>query len=381
MTLPQHPDEYNWQQFKRFGFICLCVATAMLIVGTLYWSIMVAIVASGIIAYIFDPLVDWLCHRFPVRRKVIVGTLMIFIVAVLGVGAFLIVPFIYEEFLHILERIPEAIVYIEQSLVPAINWMKKSRIFPDETIEAGFRRLNLLQNLGSASTTVQELVLRTPALLEAAFNVVMVPLVTYLILAEKEATHRLVKRWTPVDVHPLMGLFLRRIDHVLRSVVKGQFLIAFILSLLYMMGFTLIGVPSGIAIGAIAGFCRLVPYLDVVVGIALCSIVVLTQGAGIPVFVAVLGVIAVVQSLDGMIITPRIIGDRAGLHPIVVIASVFAFGSWFGLLGILLAVPCVAAVVVAAQICLPYVRSSPFFGENHAERLSSREQPPKRNSI
>ncbi len=354
-------ESLEWYRFKRFAWVCLVGTSLFTLLGLLYLPMLVSIVAGGIVAYIFDPLVDHLCARLPIQRKSFVGIFIVLIVALCGFAAVLIVPFIYEELSGIFRKVPEALNSVEQMMIPLVNWLKQTRIFPEETIEAGFRRLNLLQSLSSASGTVQNIVLQTPALFEAAFNLLMVPPVTYLFLAEKEHLVKLARRWTPRDTHPLISAYAHRIDGVLRSVVKGQFLIAFVLSLLYMAGFSLIDVPSGVAIGAIAGFCRLVPYLDVVIGILLCSIVVMTQGAGFPVFLAVLGVVAVVQSLDGMIITPRIIGDRAGIHPIVVIASVFAFGSWFGLLGVLLAVPIVAAAVVVGQTCLPYLKSSPFY--------------------
>ncbi|RYZ62159.1 MAG: AI-2E family transporter, partial [Proteobacteria bacterium] len=127
------------------------------------------------------------------------------------------------------------------------------------------------------------------------------------------------------------------------------------------IGFTVIGVPSGVAIGALAGLCRLVPYLDIFVGLLLCTIVILTQGSGLGIFIAAIIVIGVVQALDGAIVTPRIIGDRAGLHPVAVIASVYAFGSQFGLLGVLLAVPVVAATVVILKLSWPFLSQSYFF--------------------
>lgn len=354
-------DFYEWQRFKRFAWVCLIVSSLLTFLGLIYLPMLVSIVTGGIVAYIFDPLVDWLLARLPIKRKSLVSILVFLVVGLCAFAAVLVVPYIYEELAGIVRQVPEALNSFEQMLIPLVNWLKQTRIFPEETIEAGFRRLNFLQSLASPSGTVQNIVLQTPALLEAAFNLVMVPAVTYLFLAEKEHLAQLARRWIPQDIHPLISVYLHRVDGVLRSVVKGQFLIAFILGLLYMAGFALIDVPSGVAIGAIAGFCRIVPYLDVVIGLLLTSIVVITQGVGFPVFLAVLGVVAVVQSLDGMIITPRIIGDRAGLHPIVVIASVFAFGSWFGLLGILLAVPIVAGVAVVLQTCLPYLKSSPFY--------------------
>ena len=106
---------------------------------------------------------------------------------------------------------------------------------------------------------------------------------------------------------------------------------------------------------------RVVPYLDVIVGASLSIIVVLGQGEGLSMIFGVFVVILIVQALDGMLITPRIIVEKAGLHPVVVIASVVAFGDWFGILGILFAVPSVAILLSIVQMAIPYYLNSPFF--------------------
>lgn len=356
-------EQFHWPLFRRFLQLCSALFLVLLMLCYLYKSIMLGLVCSAVIAYIFMPPVNYLCERLPVRRKTLVGILILMVVTVLGFAAILGIPFIYQELLNIVKMIPEAMSYGERLAQPLIEWLRHSKLVPEEAIEAGIRKLDLLQNMnvGMAGDTLHQLFTRTPKVLELAFNLAMVPLLTYMMLAEKDDLRSLIKIWTPSDLHALIRIFLARIDQVLRAVVKGQFLVALVLSALYMAGFSLIELPSGIAIGAIAGICRVVPYLDVMVGLCLSIIVILTQGSGLAVFLGVLVVVAVVQSLDGMIITPRIIGDRAGLHPIVVIASVFCFGSWFGLLGVLLAVPVVAGAVVALQICRPYLQNSPFY--------------------
>jgi predicted PurR-regulated permease PerM len=348
--------QYSWPLFRRFLILCLGVGTVLLLLTYLYRAVMLGLVISAIISYIAAPGINYLCERLPVTRKTLVAILIFLVVTICTLTAVLGIPYIYQELLNIVQMIPAAMAYGERLAKPLIDWARHSQIVPDETIEAGFQKLNIVEHLMGASDTMQGLFSRTPKVLEAAFNLAMVPLFTYLMLADKDDLRSLVKNWTPKDLHPLMRVFIARIDSVLRAVVKGQFLVAFVLSIFYMAGFSLIDLPSGIA-----GICRVVPYFDVLVGLLLSSIVILTQGSGIAVFIGVLIVIAVVQSLDGMIITPRIIGDRAGLHPIVVIASVFSFGHWFGLLGVLLAVPIVAASVVALQIFLPYLQNSPFY--------------------
>lgn len=363
MQLGPSTDEqsYSWAYFWRFLQLCMGLSLVFFLLVYLYRSVMLGFMSSAVISYVFSPGINYLTDHLHMKRKTLVGILISLVVLVIGFGTFLGLPYIYQEILNIIQRVPDAVNYSEKLAAPLLDWARHSKIIPEETIEAGFKRLNVLQNMLGTSDPIQELFNRTPKVLELAFNLAMIPLFSYLMLAERDDIRSLVKQWTPQDLHPLMGFFVRRIDQVLRAVVKGQFLIAFVLMIFYMAGFALIDLPSGIAIGAVAGFCRIVPYLDVLVGITLSSIVIVTQQGSLALFLGVLIVIVVVQSIDGMIVTPRIIGERAGLHPIVVIASVFSFGSWFGMVGVLLAVPLVAASVVALQICQPYLKNSPFY--------------------
>ncbi|RYZ64314.1 MAG: AI-2E family transporter, partial [Proteobacteria bacterium] len=279
------------------------------------------------------------------------------LMSVLGI---LIIPFIYEETLHIIRMIPSAIVYLESMLKPVASRLAESQVIPEEALAAGLRRLTALPDYLNENP-VQHLVMQSRFAIELLFNIAMIPAFCYILLAEFNRITTLLRKVVPGELQPLGYTFITRVNLMLRAVVKGQFIVAFCLSILYMFGFTVIGVPSGIAIGALAGICRIVPYLDVVVGFLLCTIVILTAGSGLAIFIAAIVVIAIVQSIDGLIVTPRIIGDRAGLHPIAVIVSVYAFGAQFGLLGVLLAVPVVAATVVILKLSWPYLTQSYFF--------------------
>lgn len=365
----------SYESFKRLIKIVSLGTLLLVFLGYLYRPVLLGVAASVIISYIALPFVESLCRRSPFGRRKTVVLLIVVLVALLTLLGALVLPFIYEETLHIVRMIPDALSYAESLMAPTAEWLKRSKIFPEEAIDAGLKRLTVLPELASNFITVQQIFLRTPALIEVAFNIAMIPLFSYLLLAEHDRLKLLTRKAFPEDIFPLAQTFVIKINAVLRAVVKGQFIIAFLLSVLYMIGFSIIDVPSGVAIGALAGICRIVPFLDVIVGILLCSIVIITQGSGLAVFIGAAAVIAIVQTIDGMIITPRIIGDRAGLHPIVVIASVYAFGSQFGLLGVLLAVPLVAAVYVAFRVAWPFVRQAPFFRENsHAVPLQLPEQ-------
>lgn len=358
------PRAHDWESYKKLVKIVATIAAFVVAIAWLYRPILLGVVAATIIAYIADPIVDRICGRSPFSRKRTVGLLIFLSVLVLSLIGILVIPFIYEETLHILRMIPDAVTYLETLLKPVARRLSESRLIPEEAVAAGLRRITALPDYLSTESPVQRLVVQGRFMIEFVFNLAMIPAFVYILLAEFSRITQLLKSVVPNELHELGGTFISKVNRMLRAVVKGQFIVAFILSIFYMIGFSIIGVPSGVAIGALAGFCRIVPYFDVLVGIILCTIVILTQGAGLAVFIGVLVVITIVQSLDGLIVTPRIIGDRAGLHPIAVITSVYAFGAQFGLLGVLLAVPVVAATVVIVKLSWPFFKQSYFFCKN-----------------
>ncbi|MBC7533550.1 MAG: AI-2E family transporter [Oligoflexus sp.] len=352
---------HDWEAFKQLVKIVAMMFLGVACVAYLYRPVLLGVVTSLIIAYIANPFVDSVCARSPISRKKTVALIIILSVALISAAAILILPFIYEETLHILRMVPDAIAYLETLLKPFASRLASTRLVPEEAVQAGLRRLTALPEFLSDSRAMQQIFMRTPVVIELVFNMAMIPAFSYILLAELDRIKFLIKKCIPGELQPLGRTFIFQVNTVLRAVVKGQFIVAFCLSALYMFGFTVIGVPSGIAIGALAGVCRIVPYLDIFVALLLCTVVILTQGIGLAIFIAAIIVIGIVQALDGMIVTPRIIGDRAGLHPIAVIASVYAFGSQFGLLGVLLAVPVVAATVVVLKLSWPYLSQSYFF--------------------
>jgi predicted PurR-regulated permease PerM len=197
-------------------------------------------------------------------------------------------------------------------------------------------------------------------------NLVMIPVFTFFMMLDFPRFRGTLSRLTPADLRAPARAVLARVDQTLRSVLQGQITVAAILAVLYVVGFSLIGLQSAIAIGVVAGICRVIPYLDVLVGGSLSLIVILSQFEGFSQVLLVVLVIGVVQGIDGALITPRVIGNRVGLHPLVVIASVLAFGDWFGFWGVLLAIPIVATFNALLAAALPYYLASRAYTDRPA---------------
>ena len=356
------PFQIDWKRSRRFLYFAMIFLGVIFVIGVFYQSLLVSLSFSMFFTYLLSPFVDWCEKRYPGHRPLIVSGIILSFLTIVGlVGGFLI-PVLYRQLLEIVKLLPKAIEFVFLKIEPMKMMIKETGLVEVNTIESLFSQLAVAGQIGDqASNFIQKLWDTTPSLLGGVLNFALVPLLLFFLLNDLPKIRKHLQTLIPVDLRDMVFFCRMRVDQTLKSVLKGQVMVAGVLGILYMLGFSIIQLESGLAIGALAGICRIVPYLDVIVGIALSVVVIITQNLGLGAVVGVAFIFLVVQSLDGMFITPQIVGERAGLHPGVVIGSVIAFGDWFGFFGVLIAVPCVAIFVVMLQILLPYYQSSPAF--------------------
>lgn len=346
---------------RGFTFLLILFLIVALI-GFVYQSLMVSLALSLFFTYLLAPLVRSLESRTHLGRMSSASLVLAALLAFLTVIVALLLPVIYREMMGLLRLLPQAFDYASGLVEPLKLYVVRRGWIELSTIEEVVREFSLFsQFTDQAQSALEKLWAATPTLLGGVLNVLLVPLLTFFLLTDLEVISGALRRLTPPDLRTSMNALRERVDRTLRSVLKGQVIVAFTLGVLYMIGFSLVGLQSALAIGAIAGVCRIVPYMDVVVGGLLSLVVIVTGTGGFAQAIGVLIVFVFVQSLDGMLITPRVVGERAGLHPGVVIASVLAFGDWFGVFGVLIAIPLVAiAVVVSREVAGAYFQSRFF---------------------
>jgi predicted PurR-regulated permease PerM len=162
----------------------------------------------------------------------------------------------------------------------------------------------------------------------------------------------------------LVSRRFREVDGVLSAFVRGQLIVGSMLSVIYTVGLTIARVDLAIVIGLIAGFGNMVPYLGTGLGVVLALVATVLAWQGPWQLVAVALTFIIGQMLEGFVITPRIVGDRVGLSPVVVIIAILAFSELFGFVGILLAVPVSAVLKVVGDVAVErYQRTALFRGE------------------
>jgi predicted PurR-regulated permease PerM len=357
----------DWNEFKRFFTFLAAFFLVVVSISYLYKSIFLALMLSLALAFILQPTVRWLSNNAKLKSKItVISTLLCLVFGTLTLIAIVFMPRIYREIIAIVTKAPMALTYLESHFIPVRDWLVSEGYLTKDHFEQIWASFDFAANISSTSSNAfRQVISSTPQVIGSAINLILVPVFTWFIMVYYDVINRFIFELIPRDVKALARATMMQTNRILWGVIKGQLVVAASLAVLYMLGFSLIGLQSGIAIGALAGICRVVPYLDVIVGLALSVIVIISQGESFTMLAAVAIVIGIVQAIDGMLITPRIIGERAGIHPVVVIASVIAFGDWFGLLGIIIAVPVVAIGVANLQKALPYYQSSPYF-KNHS---------------
>jgi predicted PurR-regulated permease PerM len=197
-----------------------------------------------------------------------------------------------------------------------------------------------------------------------AANLVIIPVVMFYLLRDYDKIAEKILALIPARFKESIVDTVSEVDQVLANFVRGQLMVGFLMGALYSIGLYAVGTPMSLFIGFLAGFANMVPYLGVVVGFLPAAILTYLQvQEWIPIF-WVMGVFGVVQMLEGMVITPRILGENIGLHPVAVIFAVLLGGELFGLTGIILGVPAVAVLNVLIRRGVLKYKNSAFFSAN-----------------
>jgi predicted PurR-regulated permease PerM len=318
------------------------------------------------LAYLLDPAIDFLEKR-KVPRMVGILTLLLILLLILALLVFILYPILRLQLDILIENIPEYIKTIRGWFEPIIERVIRQN--PERArllIEEGLKRLGTLpaQLLKGTTNFFWESLSSLFNLVILLLNLLIIPVATIYFLKDIDRIKEGIQAYLPIAFRDnIIGLF-KEIDLVLSGFIRGQLLVALILAGLYSLGLTLCQVPMGLLIGIVAGFVSIIPYLGLIIGLVPALLLSFLQYRTWESLLYVIGVFALVQALEGIMITPKIVGDKIGLHPIMVMVVVLIGGKLFGFFGILLAVPVAAVVNVFVKRGLRSYKESPLFKGN-----------------
>lgn len=327
--------------------------------GALYLlaPILTPFVVALLIGYLFNPLVTRLAPRAGGSRTL--ATVVIFLLVMLGLAALvlILIPLALAQFERLTLALPELLEWFDQRVRP---WLEERAGEALPPLDAGAIQALVTEHWreagGLAGGALQWVSSSTGALVLAVLNLVLIPVVSFYLLRDWPRLLDGLRDLLPRAWRPTVLTFAKESDETLGAFLRGQLLVMLALGLFYAVTLTVAGVEMGLAIGLIAGLVSFIPYVGVIVGVLLAGVAALVQGDGWSLLLIVLAIFAVAQVLESMVLTPWLVGDRTGLHPVAVIFAVLAGGQLFGFFGVLLALPVAAVLAVAVRHALAHYR-------------------------
>ena len=350
---------YNIKGWLLIGLLGLVLLTFYQLL-----PILSPFLVSILLAYMGDPLVD-LLERYKFSRTWGVVLVFVLLSLILLVLLLVLIPMIGRQLVSLYELTPRLIDWLQGTALP---WLEGQL-----GIAANLGSLDQLKELFSdnigKTTDIAQLLLSQVTSSSLAFlgwlaNMLLIPVVTFYLLRDWDILVAKIRVLIPRQQEALIVKLISDCHEVLGAFMRGQLLVMLALGIVYAVGLISIGLELGLLIGLLAGLASLVPYMGFAVGI----IAALTAGFfqfGLELY-PLLGIVAVFslgQLLEGMLLTPLLVGDRIGLHPVAVIFAILAGGQLFGFTGVLLALPVAAVIMVLLRHMYQVYKESNIYGQ------------------
>jgi predicted PurR-regulated permease PerM len=342
-------------------------------------------------SYALDPVVDRFEHAH-LPRSVGIAVLLCIVVLLLGLFVFLVLPAVVSDVIELVRTLSIGLARVIEHARP---WLEQHGIRLPPSVAAALDSLSS-NALGMASEAlapmgdvVSAAVGGTVSLIGTLGTLVMVPVFSFYFLHDFDRIVALWRELLPLSIRDDVVVMALQVDRVLTNFVRGQLTVMGIMAALYALGYTLIGVPLAIPIGLLAGFLTFIPYVGSGVALLFGLLMVLLHFSSLGQVLAVVAMYVVIQTLDGLFITPRVVGGKLGLSPVWVLFALMAFGQLFGFVGVMLALPMSAVIKVFVVDALArYRRSSLYTGASmhsapvkHALRSRLRLRRARRDRI
>lgn len=307
--------------------------------------ILTPFIAATLLAYLGDPIVDKLEeYKLPRWGAVSVVFLGLFLF-VIGLW-FILLPQINLQIHLLIEKSPQYLLWLRESIFP---WIEKFAGFnPDISSPKELKDiLNRWDNSQSMIHWILGSVSQSGlAILGLITNIGLIPIITFYLLRDWDHLVLKIHQIIPRRYEPTVVKLAKESDEVLSDWLRGQLIVMFALAMIYSIGLKLIDIEFALLIGTFAGLVSFVPYLGLILGIIIAGIASILQTQGLGLLFPVCVVFIIGQALEGSILTPKLVGEKIGLHPVAVIFAIMAGGQLYGFFGVLLALPVSAVILV-----------------------------------
>jgi len=337
-------------------------------------SVLLPFVAGMAVAYFFDPVADWLESR-GLSRTLATTAILFGFFAVMVVAVLLLIPVLQRQIVELIHLVPKVIDVVQSYIRPEFKQLRDQ--LPPEAIArlqsafGGFA--------GNGIKWLSQLIVNIWSGGIAFFNllslILITPIVAFYLLRDWDLITHKIDLWIPRAAAPAIRQQLTEIDSTIAGFVRGQASVCLVLSLTYGIGLSVAGLKSGLLVGLGAGLVSFVPYLGAASGLLVGVGIALFQYSDIAPIAVVAGIFLFGQTLESYVLTPRLVGDRVGLHPVWIMFALLAGGALFGFTGVLLAVPVTAVIGVLVRYSIGRYLESPLYtGDESDDSLSSKDR-------
>lgn len=365
------PEEVRTNPWVRTLALLLLV-TALMAFTVWIRDILLPFFLAFIIAYMLDPMVDWFELKLGLSRTIAV-ILLLSIITVISLGFFYYLTDQAIEFVaelgNIAENPPDVRAWVDSVVPEALQRYFEGYVHnlkPQEIIENSIDFIRdhtsgIMDTLTQGSTYLWLVATRTFGAVGVIINITIVLIVSIYLLRDFDVIVDKTRTLVPHRYRDEVDDIVREIDELMRAFFRGHLIVCVTIGILYGLGYQLVGLEGGFLVGVISGAMNVIPYLGPAIGFTAALVMALYQFGISPWILGIIGVYVAVQSLEGNILTPNIVGEAVGLNPVMVLLALMVFGKILGFLGLLLAIPLAAIVKVFLKRLIGEYRESDYF--------------------
>jgi predicted PurR-regulated permease PerM len=303
---------------------------------------------AAVLAYICAPLVEWQVNkRLP--RTLAVLVVLVVLLLLLALLVLVLVPLFYRQFTAMMQKLPDWIEWLRLQGAP---WLS-AHFGLEWAIDAAHLKQTLMDLAGHSGAFPQNLLSFARSsgsvLLALVYALVLIPLALFYFLRDWRVLLKQCGDLIPRRLHTSTTGILSEVDTVLGQFLRAQLGVMLVMAGYYSIALWSVSLEYALPIGIVTGLLVFVPYVGMLLGLALATMSGLTQFGTLAGLIPVWIAFGIGQTVEGMFLTPRLVGDRIGLHPLAVIFALLAFGQLFGFFGVLLALPASAALLVTLR--------------------------------
>ncbi len=344
------------KQTLLWAGVALAIAGLLWLLG----PVLSPFILGLVLAYIFEPMVERICRRGLARTFAVVLVILLVIGLVIGL-ILILIPVIQHEVRTLIERLPSYLTAAQTQLVPWVSQQLGIALQLDIDSLRGFIAKNWSSAKDYLMVALEYVTSQGAVIAGVLANVLLTPVVMFYLLRDWQSLRQRVGSFVPRPWLDRSLALVDEVDAVLAEFLRGQLWVMAALALFYSFGLWIAGVDYALPLGLLSGLLGFIPYVGFATGLLLSLLVAALQFQGWPPVIGVCIVYGLGQILEGFVLTPRLVGERIGLHPLAVIFSLMAFGQLFGFVGVLIALPASAALLVGLREVRRHYLASHFY--------------------